>query len=144
VNVMNEHAAFDAALRAHWHTAQAMLSAQTRTELYRRRMQAVHTEGGAHAGRRGVRWEFAWRPLAAACAAAGIVLALGVALVPGTLVDPSAPAPLVLAAPELADPLTAVEVLDAFDAINLTALDEDADFLDWLASDEASLLIVMQ
>jgi len=142
VNMVDGNSAFDAALRACWQSAQASVSAQTRAELYRRRIQAGYAQAGGSAARRAFG---GWQRLAAACGVMALVFALGVVVVPGTRIDPpAAPAPLALVTPEAADSLNAIDVLDAFDAINLTALDEDADFLDWLASDEASSLIVMQ
>jgi len=131
---------FDVALRACYQSAQASVSTQTRMELYRRRIKAACAQPGERVPRR----RPGWQRLAAACGGMALVFALGVVVVPGTRIDPpAAPAPLALAAPETADSLNAIDVLDAFDAINLTALDEDVDFLDWLASDEASSLVVM-
>jgi len=140
VNMADRNSAFDAALRARWHSAQASVSAGMRAELYRRRIQADCAQAGGGAARRA----FGWPRLVTVCAMAALVCALGVVFVPGTRIDPpAAPAPLGVAAAEAADAINPVDVLDAFDAINLTALDEDADFLDWLASDEASSLVVM-
>jgi len=141
VNMADCNSAFDAALRACWQSAQASVSARTRMELHRRRIQAAYAQAGGSAAHRA----FGWQRLAAACGVMALVFAFGVVFVPGTRIDPpAAPAPLGLVAAETADAINPVDVLDAFDAINLTALDEDADFLDWLASDEASSLIVMQ
>jgi len=126
--------AFDAAMRARWHSAQARVSSATTAQLHRRRIAASTGEGNARAARR-----FGWPLAAVACAVS--ILAIGLFVTgPQVAPDSEAAAPAVSVA-ESADGFSSIEVLDAFAAINLTALDEDPEFLLWLASDEARAML---
>jgi len=109
--------------RACYCDAQRHLSVRTVAELHRRRISACN---GAGTNRSNTR-RFAW-PLAAALGSVG-ALALGLGVWwPHTL---PADAPAAIAG---------LDTLDALEAINLTALDEDSDFFLWLATQDASLL----
>jgi len=110
--------------RACYRDAEANLSARTVAELHRRRICADRARVAG-------RWSD-W-PLAAALGGMGaLALSLGL-LVPGFL-PADTPVPITAAVWDGAD------ALDALDAINLTALDEDSEFFLWLSANEASLL----
>jgi len=112
--------------RACYRAAERGVSARTVAELNRRRMAACT------AAEAGVCWprRFGWRLASALGGACALALGLGLWWSPSLPAD----APASIAA------LDAADVLDALEAINLTALDEDSDFFLWLASQEASLL----
>jgi len=108
--------------RAHYLDAQAYLSARTIAELNRRRISSMAAAGSGH----GARHWFGW-PLAAALGGA-CAFVLGLSLLWSTMTH------------EVPAALAELDALEALDAINLTALDEDSDFFLWLAAHDASLL----
>jgi len=110
--------------RAHYLDAQAHLSARTIAELNRRRISSMAAAEGGH----GTRHWFGW-PLAAALGGV-CAFALGLGLLWPTMSH------------EVPAALAELDALEALDAINLTALDEDSDFFLWLAAHDASLLVM--
>jgi len=122
MNTQDITPALDLRARADYRQAAQHLSARTVAELHRRRIAAV----AAHDSRRSAGQRFGW-PLAAAMGGVcALALSLGVLL-------PSMPQDAPAAIAEL-------DALEALEAINLTALDEDSDFFLWLATHETSLL----
>lgn len=122
---------FDQAMRDLHARAGNAVSPATMAQLHRRRISAL--DGQAPARRRS-----GW-PLAASFAS---VLAIAIGVQSGVFErgDAQAPAnaaPTVAVAP--AAP-AAHSSLDALEAANLTALDENPDFFVWLASSDANLL----
>jgi len=128
VNASATDTAFDAATRACWQSAQTNVSSAVMAQIHRRRIAASTARSNARAG-----YRLGW-PLAAACAVC--ILAIGLRGLP----ERGSTTPLTAFA-GLEDEFNSVEVLDAFAAINLTALDEDPEFLLWLASDEARAML---
>jgi len=123
---MNTTADVDQQARACYRAAEAHLSAHTVAELHRRRIAACTA---TETGRRWFHWPLA-TAMGGVCA---LALALGVIWRPA----PPSPAPAPIIAVDASETL---DVLDALDAINLTALDEDSEFFLWLSTNEASLL----
>jgi len=112
--------------RACYRAAERGVSVRTVAELNRRRIAACA------AAEAGMRWprQFGWRLASALGCACALALGLTVWWPQSLPADALA----TIAA------LDAADVLDALEAINLTALDEDSDFFLWLASQDASLL----